>query len=411
MTLRTRIALGILVAIIALVAIDEPIEMLWPLEDEFTEAVLFEAAAGPAYVAAELAEHPTSEWEEVLEKARPRFGVPLTLTTSPPGELAKTFAGVELYLDEDFDVYLAAPVRDGTSVLLGPLPEPEINHLGLVVRIAAAVLFTMVATMIVTVPLLRRLQILERAMNAFASGKRDARAGLEGKDEVASVARHFDEMASTIEEQFEAQEYLLHSVAHELRTPAARIRFATALLQGDEHAEDRRERVAQIEQDVSEIDELVCELTDYLKLGRGPLRGAAPRDLGVLLDEAAEEADVVEAKESLVAIVEPRSFVRAISNLVRNARCYGERVEVRAWREEGQIVVDVEDDGPGIPLVDREQVLRPFVRMDPSRQRGTGGVGLGLAIVQRVVQAHGGSLCLEDGALGGLRVRTRWPEG
>jgi two-component system, OmpR family, osmolarity sensor histidine kinase EnvZ len=100
---------------------------------------------------------------------------------------------------------------------------------------------------------------------------------------------------------------------------------------------------------------------------------------------------------------------RALANLLANATTYGNSAEVAARRVGGNIEVTVEDDGPGIPADRREDVFRPFFRLEDSRNRETGGVGLGLSIARDVIHGHGGSIALEDSPLGGLRVRIRLP--
>lgn len=111
----------------------------------------------------------------------------------------------------------------------------------------------------------------------------------------------------------------------------------------------------------------------------------------------------------LTVPVRPQAMRRSIRNLLANATRHGARIELRAKRRERSVKILIDDDGPGIPAASREEVFKPFVRLDASRNTATGGVGLGLTIARDVARAHGGDIWLEDSPLGGLRARIKLP--
>ena len=164
---------------------------------------------------------------------------------------------------------------------------------------------------------------------------------------------------------------------------------------------------------------MVQELLAYSRYDSGkaplapqpvPLRDALER-LVAKLPEGAPPVSLEPAPDAPDCVqADARAFDRALRNLLANAARHAD-VQVRvSWqRGDDELILAVEDDGPGVPQGDREQIFEPFARLDASRERASGGVGLGLAIVQRILGAHGGEVRVEDSALGGARFVTTWP--
>ena len=217
----------------------------------------------------------------------------------------------------------------------------------------------------------------------------------------------------------EAQRTLLHSVSHEIRTPIARLEFGLELLRSAAGAEARpalEARIAAMEQDLRELNALMSELLGMAKLDSGQAMQRQPFALAPALRDcaAAQPADTaveVRIAGDLGALEgDRRLLMRAVGNLLGNAAKYGAgRVLLHAAREGGQVAIAVEDDGPGIPPAERERVFEPFYRLDSSRDRASGGFGLGLAIAHKAVALHGGSLRVEDSELGGARFLIHLP--
>ena len=198
------------------------------------------------------------------------------------------------------------------------------------------------------------------------------------------------------------QRNLVADAAHELRSPLASMRVQLdvarahpALSVGSELADELS----------PEIDRLTRLVNDVLLLGRLEGGGSADR----------EPIDLTElAGASGPSVVVPGnrdSLARLVRNLVDNAHDYGDTVHVTVRRDASTAVLEVDDDGPGIPVADRERVFDRWTRLDTARARSTGGSGLGLALVREIAAAHGGSAEMTDSPLGGTRARVTLPLG
>lgn len=273
-------------------------------------------------------------------------------------------------------------------------------------------LAVMLALGVTSVPLVRLMVLpLERLTDttvAFGEGDLSARTGIERADEAGLLARAFDQMADRIQALVRGEKELVANVSHELRTPLARIRVALELAEDD--PEEARRYLHEIRTDLNELDGLVEDvlITARLDLARGRVPGGSPPlhltqlPSEGLLNASAErfrqlwpETPLETAFEGPLPALEadPVLLRRVFDNLLDNARKHGDPaspIRFCARMEAEQLVVSVADRGPGIAEADLPHLFTPFFRTDRSRQRETGGVGLGLALVRRVVEAHGG---------------------
>ena len=255
------------------------------------------------------------------------------------------------------------------------------------------------------------LQKLSRVADEFGAGRLSARARMPRSASIYPLAERIDHMADRIEALLVTQKNLLHSVSHELRTPIARLEFALELLDAKAGDPALRRRIAAMEGDVRELNDLVNELLGMARLDSEQALRRETVDVAGLLEGAAAalppgaQALSVAAGQDLGTIeADPRLLGRALSNLLRNAQKYAAAsIRLSAVREGGRLLIAVEDDGPGIPEEERDRIFEPFYRLDRSRDRATGGFGLGLSIARKAVLLHGGSLTVEDSALGGAR--------
>lgn len=256
---------------------------------------------------------------------------------------------------------------------------------------------------------------LEQAAKQLRQGQFQARVALPPASGLQPLASGFNLMADSVERLLESKQTLINAVAHELRTPLARLRYRLALLDIDAGSTVQQG----IERDLDSIGSLIDELLLHARLGRPDLpMNPQPQAAGPWLQQRLDDL------HSHYPALQLRHFVyhdtlygddmllaRAVDNLLHNAARYGGGdIEMSYACENGMQLLSVADNGPGIAEADRSRVLEPFVRLDPSRQTGQGGYGLGLAIVKQVMLAHQGDVVIEDGVLGGARFTLRWPQ-
>ena len=261
------------------------------------------------------------------------------------------------------------------------------------------------------------LQALSRVADEFGSGKLGARARMQPSEAVYPLAERINHMADRIEALLEAQKSLLHSVSHELRTPIARLEFALELLDARARDPDLSRRIGAMEGDLRELNALVNELLDMSKLDSARQLQTAPAPVAAMLHDCTgllppspHLLDCVLAADLGQFEMDRRLLSRAVCNLLRNAQKYAaSRVELRARRDATMLEITVDDDGPGIPADEREKVFDPFYRLDRSRDRSTGGFGLGLSIARKAIALHGGAVRAQASPLGGARFVITLP--
>ena len=250
---------------------------------------------------------------------------------------------------------------------------------------------------------IRRLAV---AAENFGKGRDEPGFKPEGASEVRQAASAFLAMRERILRQITQRTDMLAGVSHDLRTPLTRMKLQLEMLGNDKGADE-------LKADVAEMEHM---LDGYLAFARG--EGAEKpiaTDLTALLEEAAAQArrkgGIVDlhTEGRLTVPLRPNAFKRCLTNLMDNAMRFAEHVSVRAGKRDDAIEITVDDDGPGIPEDQREEVFRPFYRIEGSRNPGTGGVGLGLTIARDVVRGHGGDITLSQSPNGGLRARLRVP--
>lgn len=247
---------------------------------------------------------------------------------------------------------------------------------------------------------------LGRAAEQFGKGRPVRNFKPRGAREVRQAAQAFFDMRNRIERQIEQRTAMLSGVSHDLRTVLTRFRLELAMHGENEETEALR----------ADVDEMTRMLEDYMAFAQGDAGEAAEVvDLPRLLEEVAENArrggDTVTVAFAGDPVAELRAsgFRRCVANLVGNGCKYSDRVEIAGSHEDGWVKVIIDDDGPGIPPAEREEVFRPFYRLDTARNVDHGGTGLGLAIARDIAMGHGGDVVLADSPLGGLRAVVMVP--
>jgi two-component system osmolarity sensor histidine kinase EnvZ len=252
----------------------------------------------------------------------------------------------------------------------------------------------------------RPIQQLASAAEEFGKGRDMADFKPYGAAEVRRAAAAFVIMRERIRRFVAQRTEMLAGVSHDLRTPLTRMKLELAML-GDTPS------VAGLKTDVADMERMV---ESYLAFVRGEgEEQTEPTDLSKVLEEIASNAQRDGNSVSLTTVgdlvlpLRPQAIKRSLTNLIANATRHAAQVAIAAERHNRAVEVVIDDDGPGIPPQAREDVFKPFYRLDPSRNADTGGVGLGLTIARDVVSSHGGSIQLDTSPMGGLRARIRLP--
>ena len=267
-------------------------------------------------------------------------------------------------------------------------------------------------------PFERRIYALADVANRFGQGQLDSRAPDQGQDAIGAMAGAFNGMADHIENFIARQKELLRAVSHEFRTPLARLFFLVDDAQSVLDPDDKNRLLGRIDDSLQDLNGLVEELLAFVRLDGDtdtPAKElidvtAALVDMPNVAADLRPELEFSMPQTSFHASVVPHLFKRAVLNLVTNAVRHAQRqVQLNYCLHEEHLIVTVDDDGPGIPPQDRERIFEPFFRLDKSRQADSGGVGLGLAIVHRIMGLHEGGTTVQESPLGGARISLSFP--
>jgi two-component system osmolarity sensor histidine kinase EnvZ len=252
----------------------------------------------------------------------------------------------------------------------------------------------------------KSLRRLAAAADGFGKGRQVPFFKVEGAVEIRQAAVAFLRMRERIQRQIRQRTQMLAGVSHDLRTPLTRMKLALELLGGDP-------AVAELRSDVAEMEHMVHGYLDFVR-GEGT-EVPVETDIALLLEDIAAAVRregrplTLVTPAECVILVRPNALRRCLGNLLANAHRYGNHVWLTGLAVAEGVDIVVDDDGPGIPVDDRERVFRAFARLEPSRNPSTGGVGLGLTIARDVARGHGGDLSLETAPQGGLRARLHLP--
>jgi two-component system, OmpR family, osmolarity sensor histidine kinase EnvZ len=281
--------------------------------------------------------------------------------------------------------------------------EPNV-HIFILWMLGAAIVLLAVAILFLRNQI-RPIQRLAGAAQDFGKG-RDFDFRPHGAREVRQAGYAFIEMKRRVERALEQRTAMLNGVSHDLRTILTRFRLSLAVM-------DEQPETGPLQKDIEEMERM---LEGYLSFARGDAGEAAvSTDLRVILDELKSDAERhgsfvrIDANGALNVKVRPTAFKRCLVNLVANAQRHGQKIVMQASREQRFIAIHVDDDGPGIAPEHREDVFRPFYRLDEARNQDESGAGLGLAIARDIARSHGGDVSLGKSAMGGLRASVRIP--
>ena len=247
---------------------------------------------------------------------------------------------------------------------------------------------------------------LADAAESFGKGRDVPNFRPRGAREVRRAAAAFIEMKTRVERAIEQRTAMLAGVSHDLRTVLTRFKLELALIEDSPEAEAMKK----------DVDEMARMLEAYLAFARGDMgEQSAPTDMAAFLAELKTDAERQGHKTSVefqghpIVTVKPAALKRCLANLVSNAARHAPSIAISGQRDHRWLIVTVDDDGPGIPANMREEVFKPFLRLDNARNQDEGGTGLGLAIARDIARSHGGDIILGDSPMGGLRATVRVP--
>lgn len=316
---------------------------------------------------------------------------------------------VDYSVEQQITVF--TPMSDNRVLIMGPIANFEplptnvlLTMLGFTAGFIIVVAYLMVRRMEL------RIGVIVDFVNNLAKGDLSSRTELKGKDQFAHLASRVNSMAVQIEELMLSQKEMLQAISHDLRTPIARIRFRLDMLSDDAEGPALEQKTNAIKNDIEELESLISQVLTHMKLTQADEVLCQPivlaDDLNALLEEQSLAFPSIDfnfdVETQLQILADPLMFKRMMQNLVTNAAKHAkQQVLVIANQLPQGIELSVHDDGEGIPAEQRNKIFEPFYRIDSSRNRKTGGYGLGLSIIKKIADLHRAKIRVEQSHLGG----------
>ncbi|BBS37644.1 two-component system sensor histidine kinase RstB [Enterobacter sp. LM3] len=369
----------------------------------------------------ELREIPPHEWAKTLKELDLNLSFDLRIEPMKDFDLApramqRLSDGDIVALDEKYTFIQRIP-RSHYVLAVGPVPylyylhQMRLLDMALMAFIAISLAFPVFIWMR---PHWQDMLKLESAAQRFGEGHLTERIHFDSGSSFDRLGVAFNQMADNINALIASKKQLIDGIAHELRTPLVRLRYRLEMSENLTEAESQA-----LNRDIGQLEALIEELLTYARLDRpqNELNLSTP-DLPVWLQTHIDDVQSVNPQRALMTTITPgdygaldmRLMERVLDNLMNNAMRYSEStLHIGLDLQGNQASLTVDDDGPGIAPEERETIFEPFVRLDPSRDRATGGCGLGLAIVYSIAQAMGGTVHCEASELGGARFCFSWP--
>ena len=383
----------------------------------------------------ELFRKPRSEWPKTIKALDNKFAYKLEIldrwTLKLPKKQAEKLDAGELAIDAEGDILYHRLKQSSQILAVGPLSpdrNPEYQRgmpLELRIRLLTWSLIGLclaIAVWFWVRPVWRDLEAMRQTARALGEGQFEARAPAARSRAFELLAETLNGMAERIQRLIATQKELSSAISHELRTPIARMRFALEMLAETDERSERERLWRMMEADLDELDSLIDSSLTYARFEREqPDLHLTPVELAPWLEEEVEavrilgrslelSVDTSNLPATQFVELDRKSMPYAVKNLLRNAIKYAKaRIVVSAEVSGDRILLHVDDDGIGIPPEERERVFSAFTRLDRSRDRATGGYGLGLAIARLVLEQHGGGASADQSPLGGARFTLSWP--
>jgi signal transduction histidine kinase len=370
-----------------------------------------------------------ADWPALKMEMASLFDLPSTMLALDSPELpADRIEEIEsgklivLGLEEGAETYFKRIGNTQWVFRAGPfVPPPLLRYFNHILFFALALIIAL-AVYIWVRPVWRDLKRVDRSVRHFGDGDLATRLEVRKGSALKPLADTFNAMAERMQRLIHSHKELTGAVSHELRTPIARLRFRVDMLNEPLNSNDFERHLTAMRKDIVELEELVSESLSYSRFDRErPDLVLEAVDLnGWLANLMAELGDELLAVDIQLKVpgrhavgrvkLDTRLMARAVKNLLRNAhRHASQRIQLSYTQTNDLASIVVEDDGSGVPEQDRERIFAPFARLDAARDRESGGVGLGLAIVSQIARWHSGKVWVEDGEMGGARFVIQWP--
>ncbi|MEB8433951.1 ATP-binding protein [Cocleimonas sp. KMM 6892] len=395
----------------------------------------------------ELSQVPLKQWPDVIKEIQMHFGLTLKLTnlddikkslSNPAEQLVNLLEGkvINSTQGSNYTTFVqkiksdilskypdnGSSANENLAIQVGPIEIPWfIRNLPTLI-ILAFVLSIATALFLWLLPLWSNLQKIKKAAIEFGNGNYDTRIPTRKRSSIADVTTAFNSMAERTQDSIRSQKELTSAVSHELRTPVARMRFALEMLENTDDQKAKLRYSSDINDDIDELDQLLEELLSYARFDQSTTRlnvrmeklshwlTESMNKLMPLANDKKLNYQIIGIGANESASFEPRLLSRVLDNLVQNAIRYAKHnIEVTLCKDNDHYLLIVEDDGCGIQKQQRTKVFEAFSRLDASRDKATGGFGLGLAISDKIIKAHNGEIKIRESALGGARFEVYWP--
>ncbi len=370
----------------------------------------------------ELREIPIKDWNKTINTLD--LNLSFKLHIEPLGkrklspELDKRLKDGEIIALDDEYTFIQRVPRSHYVLVVGPIPylfymhEMRLLDLALLMIIGLSLALPVFLWMR---PHWQDLQRLENSALRLGNGHLDERVNFDSASRLTRVGVAFNQMADNISTLIASKKQLIDGIAHELRTPLVRLRYRLAISENLPESEQNA-----INRDIGQLEALIDELLTYARLDRPQVALHLEKvNLADWLEDKVDDFRLINTERTIAydapqnidfGGVDLRLMERVLDNLVNNGLRYSqETLRISLWLDGETACLQVEDDGPGIPPQERLRIFAPFVRLDPSRDRATGGCGLGLAIVHSIAVAYQGRVAVDSSPLGGASMRFSWP--
>lgn len=369
---------------------------------------------------------PREQWPGKLKQLSQQFGFPIQLQSLSSlnldaGQIEWLRSGKIISFDEETNNYRFHKLIDDRDQILtaGPI-RVHFNKIVFLLTIGLLAMSTLaIALFFWAYPLWRDIRALASLTDTLGEGSMEGRLQLPRHSALYELSQQFNAMAGRIQQLISGHRDLTNAVSHELRTPLARMRFGLEMLEQNATTGKNQRYMSGLYQDIDELEELVGELLTFARFERNapmgkqesiiliPWLNALQHQAQAYADNKLLQLNAAQCPDQQTIHCCPRDIARVLHNLLRNACRYAEhRVHITVIVDDG-INILIEDDGLGIPVEDRQRIFEPFTRLEDSRDRSTGGYGLGLAIAKRIIDAHHGEITVQDTPLGGVCFRIR----